>query len=574
MDNLPPEARESVSAILGDIIIGDEKYLIVRSVTTTRTARVDIASDTVALRLPYAQPVQESSQTYLQWLLAQLKLPRLEVPSAPTKPESEPTPVSLNDYLLYCTLTQDEIGFSVFGHKDAFKNIKRKYVFEIIYGIYNIETAEIQDKLRDVQTRLRELKNQDKLFSQFLKDTVLENRAEIERKLQAALAELEEIESNISETQAQSRISPSIENLQTQVPAAEADVQRLKEELDSEQQAIDNLQRLSGQLESQIGKITRSIVAQKYLTGIEFVVCPRCGKHVIQNRATNEICYLCLQQEEPQDTRQSLIEEQSRIEAQLSEARELLEARKERIELLKKEISVKEKRFNSVAQELDFQTRNFISLNADKITTFAAKRAETKALISQLNEYLGIFHKIDEAQSWVKELEDKKTVLEQQLDSSLGDEALVSQRIDYLNQQFNDILEKFHPPAFGEEKHSSVDRRTYLPIYHGRRFDDLSSPGLATLVNIAYTLAHQQTSIDLNLNLPNILLIDGLSEHLGEEGLDPERLEAVYKYLIDISERYGNILQLIVVDNEVPSVAKKYIKLELSETDRLIPTKQ
>ena len=108
-------------------------------------------------------------------------------------------------------------------------------------------------------------------------------------------------------------------------------------------------------------------------------------------------------------------------------------------------------------------------------------------------------------------------------------------------------------------------------MYHGRRFDDLSSPGLATIVNVAYALAHQRTSIDLGLGLPNILLIDGLSEHLGEVGFDPERLEAVYKSLIDFSERKINMLQVIVVDNEVPSLVDNYIRLRLSETDRLIP---
>lgn len=570
MDNLPPEARHSVSALLAEIVIGDEKYSIVRQNTTSRTSRVDIASDTLSLRLPVSQLDQETTQTYLQWLLDQLKLPRLEVPSAPTKPESEPTPVSLNDYLLYCTLTQEEIGFAVFGHKDTYKNIKRKYVFEIIYGIYNIETAQIQDKLRDVQTRLRELKNQDKLFSQFLSDTILENRAELERKRQRAKEELERIESDIDKTHVESRTSPSIERLQTQVPAAEADLQRTRAELISEQQAMANLQQLSAQIESQIGKITRSIVAQKYLTGIDFIVCPRCGKHVVQNRGDSEICYLCLQEEEPQVTRQSLVEEQSRIEAQLSEARDLLESRRKRIELLNKELSVKEEKYNNIAKELDFQTRTFVSSSAEKMTTLAAKRAETKSFIEQLTEYLGIYRKLDDAQSWIKQLEEQKTELENQLDSSMGNEALVTHRIEYLNSQFNDILERFRPPEFGEEKRSSIDRRTYLPIFHGRKFDDLSSPGLATLINISYALAHQQTSIDLNLNLPNILLIDGLSEHLGEEGLDPVRLESVYKYLIEISQKLGNILQIIVVDNEVPSIAKQYIKLELSETDRLI----
>jgi hypothetical protein len=573
LNNLPLEARDVVSAILGEIVIGNTKYSIFRPVVTTSTARVEVASKNLALRLPVSELEQESNQTYLQWLLDRLNLPHLEVPSAPTRPESEPTPVSLNDYLLYCVIPQEEIGFAVFGHTHPFKNIKRKYVFEILYGIYNIEMARIQEELRDVQTKLRELKNQDKLFSRFLEDTVLDNRAEIELNLRNAQIELNEIENDVSKNHTASRSSSLIEKLQGQVLTIESNLQHLQAELDSEQYAVENLRRLSAQLEIQIGKITRSIVAQKYLADIDFVVCPRCGTNVVQNRGDRDICYLCLQELKPTIPRVALIEEQSRIEAQLSEARDLLTARQQRKELLSKEFASKQREASRIREELDFQTNTFISSQAGRITELATKRAEIKSRVSQLTEYLQIFRKFDEVRKWAKELDDRKKELEQQLDSSMGNEAEIHQRIEHLNYQFNNILERFHPPELGEEKRSAVDNRTYLPQYHGRRFDDISSPGLATLVTLAYALAHQYTSIDLNLILPSILLIDGLSEHLGTEGLDPARLEAVYSYLIEVSEKIGDTLQIIAVDNEVPSIARRYVRIELSDTDRLIPPK-
>ena len=144
-------------------------------------------------------------------------------------------------------------------------------------------------------------------------------------------------------------------------------------------------------------------------------------------------------------------------------------------------------------------------------------------------------------------------------------------RIEVLDQNFNDVLERLQPPAFGEETQSLTDRRTFLPSYHGRRFEDLSSPGLGTLVSVAYAIAHQQTAIQLRLALPNILFIDGLSEHLGEEGLDPERLQAAYRELIAVADEHRDVLQMIVIDNEVPEVARPYIRLELSEAERLVP---
>jgi hypothetical protein len=572
LDNLTPEAR-TVTAVLGEIVIGDTNYSIVRPVVTTRTARVDIASKNMATRLPIAQLDSEAHQTYLQWLLEKLGLPYLQVPSAPTKPESEPTPVSIRDYLSYCTLTQDEIGEEIFSHKDYIKNIKRKYVFEIIYGIYNVETAQIQDKLRDVQVKLRELKNQGTLFSLFLKDTVLENRAEIERKLNTAITDLENIESVIDQKHNELGVSSQSEQLQRSVLSIESDVQHISAEIESETRSIDDIKRLSLQLETQASRVTRSIVAEKHLADIDFIVCPRCGSQVTYDRANGEVCYLCLQAIKPEGGRQSLIEEQARIEAQLQEAQELLVARENNVALLKKELVKKQAEESRIKQELDFQTRTFVSSSASQIASLAASRAELKLEVDKYTEYSRIFQKLDQAQRQVEDLEREKVELEQQLEASLGKEEVVKERINYLNDQYNDILEAFYPPEFGE-RNSIIDRNTYLPEYHGRRFDEISSPGLATLVSIAYLLAHQRTSIHLNLGLPNILLIDGLSEHLGKEGFDPKRQEAVYKYIIQMSEELGDIFQVIIVDNEVPSIARRFVRLELSESERLIPIEQ
>ena len=96
--------------------------------------------------------------------------------------------------------------------------------------------------------------------------------------------------------------------------------------------------------------------------------------------------------------------------------------------------------------------------------------------------------------------------------------------MNHLKERFNKILEQLKPPRFGEQELSDINPKTYLPVYHGRTFVEVSSPGLATLINISHALAHHLTSIELGLKLPQFLIIDGLSEHLGQEALDPERL--------------------------------------------------
>jgi predicted ABC-type transport system involved in lysophospholipase L1 biosynthesis ATPase subunit len=74
----------------------------------------------------------------------------------------------------------------------------------------------------------------------------------------------------------------------------------------------------------------------------------------------------------------------------------------------------------------------------------------------------------------------------------------------------------------------------------------------------------------LGLGLPQILFIDGLTSNLGHEGEDLERVNAVYDYLIELSEELGDQLQLVVADNDVPLRAHRHIRLRLEENDRLI----
>ena len=195
VEDLPPEVRENVSALAGSVRIADSSYSIVRPLVATQTAKVEVAGAGDAWRLPALRRDPTAPTTYGRWLLDRLGLPMLEVPTAPTRPaESGTTSVTINDYMLYCQLTQDEIDSSVFGHRDTFKNIKRKYVFEILYGLYDATTANLQDELRDAQQEHRQLQSGLTAFEQFLSDTPWENRAAIEARLNSARAGLREAE--------------------------------------------------------------------------------------------------------------------------------------------------------------------------------------------------------------------------------------------------------------------------------------------------------------------------------------------------------------------------------------------
>ena len=563
----PMEARTNVTAVSAFVELGDESFSIMRPAVSTTRARVEIAGRDQTWRLPATSA--PDGDTYVNWLLRQLDLPRIDVPSAPTKPDSDTTPVSINDYFLYSYLAQGELGFSVFGHRDPFKNIKRRYVFDITYGLYDLSTAQIQERLRDVQGRLRELRSRQELFETFFDGTPLENRVSIDRELREVNAELEKVEAAAVDLASVPHEASDTAALQADILEVQRRSGQLRAAIDAEQHSLSNLRDLINQLEAQSGKLTRSIVSDKHLTDLEFVVCPRCGTEVGSDRSRGHVCYLCLQEPSLKFSREILIAEQGGVEEQLKEAQDLSREREARLTRLRGELGEAGRELTAKQLELDFQTKSFVSEEATRIASTAARRARLIARSEQLGEYLNVLSKVDEAEQLVARLTVDKEALEQDLAAAMEESRDSQRKVSHLKGRFNKILEQLRPPRFGEQELSDIDPQTYLPVYYGRAFGEVSSPGLVTLINVAHALAHHLTAVELGLKLPQILIIDGLSEHLGQEGLDPERLMAAYDLLIDTSNERPE-LQVIVVDNEIPEKARRFVRLELSEEDRLI----
>lgn len=113
-----------------------------------------------------------------------------------------------------------------------------------------------------------------------------------------------------------------------------------------------------------------------------------------------------------------------------------------------------------------------------------------------------------------------------------------------------------------------------MPEVSGRTFDELSSQGLKTLVNIAHALAHHTVAIDRNLPLPGLLILDGLSANSGFEGFDQARVSDVYNLLTSVAVDYEGQLQIVAVDNELSRDIimnlTDHIVLTLSQSNRLI----
>ncbi len=521
LENFPLEARRSITNLAGRMLIGEERYDVVRPFNTTRTALVDIASDKEMRRLPVLQAIEGYSLTYGNWLLQKLNLPILEVSAAPTQAESNTTPVTINDYMMYCNLQQGEIDNNVFGHTDPFKNIKRKYVFEILYGKYSIEIAQLRDELRAVALELRRLQDQTTTFQEFIEGTPFENQAQIEKEMLDTSTELKKAESQATTIADQSSMESGSSKYREAIRILEFEVSNLERQLLAATDSGDQLKRLQSQLQNQSKRLTRSIVADEVLADFDFVVCPRCGSTLDKGDTLGETCYLC-HKEIPANrfSKEDLIKEQDRLERQIDETRQLIAMHAWTAVIVHERLSVKNTELARITEELDFVTRSFVSQRASEIAEIAKRRAELRERIRYLSEIMKLFTRLRETHQRIIKLKDQKASIEAQIDLTMSSQNDFEERVAFLENQFRDILDYFKVPKFVESGTTSIDRTTYLPRLEGRKFDELQSQGLKVIVNVAHALAHQITALKFSLKLPNLLFIDGLTSNIGYEGLD------------------------------------------------------
>lgn len=570
--DLPPEVKDNVEALRSSSVIGGETWNILRRLVTTKTAKVELVGVKDTFLLPASRATRTTSLTYSDWLLDQLSLPKVEVPSAPTRATSDPTPLSISDFLNYSFLRGEEIDNCVFGHTHPFRDIKRRYVFEIVYGLYDASVAQLQRELRDVESELTFLRGEARVTDRVFEGTELESIEAVRVALERRQQERQDLVRASVEEADRVSTDPLVGELRREVEATTDELERARSALLSTRAQVSDLESLRDQLRSQHSRIVRALVAGDALLDFEFVVCPRCGQDITDERVEEDVCRLCLQQTAPLEHSVELEAERDRLDDQIAETLDLLDSRTDDLAHLRKAVAKLEAQRDSLGRRLDEMLESYVSDQQRRIEAVAGERATIEAEIDKYEQYLTILERQEQARSRIGQLEEHREDLLRQLEERSEQLRSGQEHVDALETRFQEYVERLHIPSFGEPLGASLNRKTFLPSVAGRSFDSLSSQGLQVLVNIAHALAHHTVAIDRNLPLPGLLVIDGPSSNVGTEGYDAERLDDVYNLLGDVSAEYREQLQLIVVDNTVPQAGQRWVREHLSERDRLVRT--
>ncbi|MGI5214941.1 hypothetical protein [Plantactinospora sp. CA-290183] len=577
-DGLPPEV-DQVQAIRGHVMLGNRAWQIYRPRTTTSDALVEVSEEhpdpdreVIAVRLPVAR----SDRTYSTFLLDQLQIPAISVPQARTEPTGTLTPVTMTDWLGYCIVTGDELDTQVFGHLRHWRNVKRRWVFELAYGYYEPELARLNAELRRVELQLASLDQDAAIRAKFLADTPFADIDALDLQLAARTAELEQVVSQRRDLSATAGEVPGVQELRQTLLATRTRRAEVTDRLARLEAQITDLSDLRRQLSSQSARLTRAIVADEWLVDFDFIVCPRCGNDINAARTDPHLCYLCLQEPRPAPAQAQLLTEQDRIASQINETDEVIQGRRRAQEQLRWEADRLDGLIAELATDLDRRTQAFISDRATQIEHHAAGQARLEADITRLREYADLLRRHQQHLEGRDVLEAQREDLQNRINSQELSQTDAGDNVLALEQRMLEYLHELHIPDLGQELTVQINRDTYLPEVSGRSFDELSSQGLKTLVNIAHALAHHTVAIDRNLPLPGLLILDGLSANSGHEGFDLARVRDVYRLLSRVTgqEQYRNALQVVAVDNELDrNILLEFVDrvvVTLTQEDRLI----
>jgi hypothetical protein len=576
---LPPET-ELVRALAGQTVLGEGSWRIYRPMVTTRDTPVEVAEVVAAddegdaLRLPAAGP-----GGYGEFLLTNLGLPVVYVPRARQDPNTDLSPVTINDWLNYCIVTGDELDLQVFGHRENFRNHKRRWVFELAYGLYDKRLAELDAQIRQLNQDIRATESENEVVRRFLTGTAIGESDGLNAELDQSRITLRELKDRQHEVRERSLGDPAgyIARQREHVLSLRQQVDSFTDDLRAADRQINNLSDLERQLSSLSKRLTRSIVADEWMVDFEFVVCPRCGQHVDSHRTEEPICYLCEQPEPNTATnRESLIREQDRVTFQIAETRELLAERRDGRRRLADEIARATAELTMSSGELDATLADFVSSHASEMKSVAAEIGTVEANIRWTQRVLTLFEREASQQERLDHLRQQKADLEEQIEGHRVSISLAEDNIIALEGRMLEYLQRLHVPTLGDMLTVRISRSTYLPEISSRTFDELSSQGLKTLVNVAHALAHHTVAIDRDLTMPGLLVLDGVSANAGKEGLNGDRVLDMYRLFSEVADHYGDRLQLIVVDNELPQEiveeSSERIALTLSQSERLIVT--
>ncbi|MCC3279485.1 hypothetical protein LJ754_09995 [Arthrobacter sp. zg-Y40] len=546
--------RSDVSAVAVEVSVGTSHYVLTRDIQPGRSNIVTVfdCDNKSFLQDHYVEKEEPALNTFL---LQALGIPDdMRAASRSAGSTNQGARISFYDLFKYMYVSQADINEEIAGSADSYYQPKRKAVFEVLFALTNPELLELRSEVARTRGEWEKAKNDHSVVVQFLADSNTPTKDAAQKQLSAAKEQKRLAARELNSYQ------------EAVVPVSDRETLTLRDLLgDSERSAAEArnyLRFLSQQradfvrerslIAQDIGRIRSMKLAGERLAQIEFVTCPRCMQSVRDRSAPIHTCRLCLQSEPvpatPRETDADTYEI-LHLRGQIDEIGGQIEALDADIQATRSSLESRERLLVELAIKIDKRTSERITPRLQGFADATGNLAIANTLSQELERSLEQWDRVDDLQSFADVLEAKKLELSISLQAAEQELATRHQEVfDELDRRFFAITAAIRIPGVATAK---IDRRSYLPVLNGKRFDAFSPVGgVRTAIQIAYWVTLMAVALEReDTCYPAFLLIDSPRTSLND---DEDLSKALYRSIVDLVGVAGNRLQVIIGDNELP----------------------
>jgi hypothetical protein len=475
--------------------------------------------------------------------------------------------ISFRDIMRFIYIPQDDLGTKNFlRNENFFIRPKNKSAFQLILNLVTPDYDSVAQQIVENTNRIQQINKEISGLNQYLIERNVVNKVEKDLELiqvKHSIAELldkkRELLQQVQEEK--QKMNSLYESVQEKTKIIYREVRFHEDLIRDANFSYINKKTLHEEYKKEVQELiaTKEAMYKVHLDHQEHN-CPLCSSTITMDFSTTsvEVIELVIKQ---------LQSKLKNIEYAIQSSEKELAEKTDKLNELLEQQSI----FDTVLREFSKKTELPFLSELEAINAYTKSFQEKEYILVEIQR---VFKKIEEKEFEISNLNKILDKLKEKEKALKVEEKYENEVLEYLNTEYRKSINKFQFKANDED--SRLDKNNYTPIYADASVFEHESGGLLMCIQIAYIGAIlKRKKVDDNINHPGFLMFDTLSKYLGtyksdqdSERLDPRSYEAIYSYLVELSEDF----QLFVVDNTPPDFADKYVKFIFSraqETDDL-----
>jgi hypothetical protein len=468
--------------------------------------------------------------------------------------------LSFRDVMWYCYLKQEQLISNFYNLGENVyreKMLKSRFVMRYLVGLFDEKLYELEKKLHDISTTRKRTLQDIESVSAFLKkfgygsDQELRNEIKLtESNSNNAKMALDNIRAGYNnDTHFADKLRKELVELTNQITRIEKAHMDLNE-------SIEEKYSLRAELIASKSKLNRSNSAREILEDAKFEFCPSCGSKISNEPIKPDICSLCGQSTLP--IKDELIINdivQSDLKERIKELEESIDRHRieyeSQIKSLAELRNVKKQKDLQLEQALKNYDSKYLSQAREIEKQIATYEERTQNLLRILEMPL----EVNRLETQLIILKAKEEKLYKERDEELAKRTTADRIIKELEESYHETLLAINLPNMHPEDLVQINRTTWVPEivpYDKTRgkwsFFNISSTGMAALLNVCYALAIHKVAARNRLPLPSFLIIDSPARNIDKD-VDSKVFDSYYSYLYELAN--GDLLdtQFILIDN-------------------------